>query len=107
MSIRFAALNSPVLVAGAGSALLVGLPFLQMAAALSAALLAVLKGSNAVAFIVNALSVSVPGRIDGAQDEAMRHGELNPTSETPLIGSDSAPSYLAARERSIVTPAGW
>jgi len=113
MSVRFAALNSPALVAGAGTALLVGLPFLQTAAASSAASLVALKGSNAVAFIVNAISVSVPGRIDEAQDQAMRQGALNPskptgapTSETPLTG-ESPPSYTAARVRSIVNPAGW
>lgn len=115
MSVRFAALNSPALVASAGTAMLVGLPFLQTAAASSAASLAVLKGSNAVAFLINAVSVSVPGRIDEAQDQAMRQGALNPskptgsvppTSETPLTG-ESPPSYTAARTRSIVNPAGW
>ena len=110
MSVRFASLNSPALVAGAGTALLVGLPFLQTVAASSAASLAILKGSNAVAFVLNAMSVSVPGRLDGAQDQEMRQGNLNPseppTSETPLVG-DSPPAYTAARTRSIVNPAGW
>jgi hypothetical protein len=88
--------------------MLLGLPFVTTAAASSGASLAVLKGSNAAAFIVNMISVSVPGRMDGAQDQAMRQGDLNPSSETPLTGGDSSrSSYLSSRARSIVTPAGW
>jgi hypothetical protein len=89
--------------------MLLGLPFVTTAAASSGASLAVLKGSNAAAFIVNMISVSVPGRMDGAQDQAMRQGDLNPSSETPLTGGDSSrpSSYVSSRARSIVTPAGW
>jgi hypothetical protein len=93
------------------------LPFLETALATTS--LAVLKGASATSFLVNTISVSVPGRIDEAQDQAMRQGALNPskptgeaaaaaaaaatTDETPLVGT----LYSAARTRSIVSPAGW
>lgn len=109
MSLKF--ISSPAVVAGAGAAILVGLPFLETALATTS--LAVLKGVNATSFLVNTISVSVPGRIDEAQDQAMRQGALNPskptgeaaaaTDETPLVGT----LYSSARTRSIVSPAGW
>jgi hypothetical protein len=102
--------SSPSVVAGAGAAMLVGLPFLDTALATTASL-SVLRGANATSFLVNVISVSVPGRIDEAQDQAMRQGNLNPskppgeavTDETPLVGT----LYSAARTRSIVNPSGW
>jgi hypothetical protein len=107
MSLKF--ISSPAVVAGAGAAMLVGLPFLETTLATTS--LAVLKGANATSFLVNAISVSVPGRIDEAQDQAMRQGAVNPskpsgeaaTDETPLVGT----LYSAARTRSIVSPSGW
>ena len=78
-------LNSPYLVAAAGTAVLVGLPTLE----LSAASLAVLKGANLLALMTNVFAVSVPGRLDGQQDQAMRSGDLNPStspsSSSPLV----------------------
>ena len=71
MSIRFASLNSPALVAGVGAAVVLGLPALEAVAASSAASLALLKSANALSFLVNAISVSIPGRIDEAHDDPL------------------------------------
>lgn len=74
MSLRFvSSLNSPPFVAAAGVAVLAGLPFVEAAAA-SGASLALLKGLNVAVFASNCAAVSVPGRIDGQQDVAMRKG---------------------------------
>lgn len=92
MSLRFlSGLNSPPLVAAAGSAIVLGLPALE----LSASSLAVLKGANLLAFVTNLVAVSVPGRMDGQQDQAMRSGDLNPakpnSNTTPLMNRDESP----------------
>ena len=86
MSLGFlSGLNSPPLVATAGAAILIGLPTLE----LTTASLAVLKGANVLAFVANLVAVSVPGRLDGPQDQAMRGGNLNPSK--PAASSESAP----------------
>ena len=103
-------MTSPSIVAGAGATMLVGLPFLETVLASTASLL-VICGANAMSFLLNVLSVSVPGHIDGPQDQAMRQGSLNPskppgevaTDETPLVGT----LYSAVRTRSIVYLSGW
>ena len=89
MSLRFpiTSMNSPPLVAAAGAAILIGLPGLELATTTS---LAVLKGANVLAFVTNLFAVSVPGRLDGPQNEEMRKGNLNPdkpaaTTTTPLV----------------------
>uniref|UniRef100_A0A7S1ZKK4 Uncharacterized protein n=1 Tax=Trieres chinensis TaxID=1514140 RepID=A0A7S1ZKK4_TRICV len=120
------ALNSPPLVAAAGLATLVGIPFVD-AAATSGASLALLKGANVVSFAANCAAVSVPGRIDERQDQEMRRGALNPTkpAATGQIRGDSTPgeatpladqehhtssyneNYSPARGRTLVSPSGW
>jgi len=62
------------------------------------------------AFGINVATVSVPGRLDGRQDAAMRSGDLNPSESTPLTtdsASAAADAYNASRTRSLVNPAGW
>ena len=89
MSLRFlTGLNSPPLVAAAGAAILIGLPSLE----LTTASLAVLKGANVLALVANLAAVSVPGRMDGPQDQAMRSGDLNPSkaATTPLVNRSSS-----------------
>lgn len=86
MSLSFlSAFNSPPLVASAGAAILIGLPTLE----LTTASLAVLKGANALAFVTNLVAVSVPGRLDGPQDQAMRGGNLNPSKPASSSSSTS------------------
>ena len=124
MSLRFvSSLNSPPFVAAAGVAVLAGLPFVEAAAA-SGASLALLKGLNVAVFASNCAAVSVPGRIDGQQDVAMRKGirlistSLNPRTNLPLlrarrlilrhrVGGDYTEIYSPAQGRSLVAPTGW
>ena len=98
MSLRFlSGLNSPPLVAAAGTAILIGLPSLELATAS----LAVLKGANALAFLTNLVAVSVPGRLDGPQDAAMRSGNLNPSKpgETAASSNSNTPLVNTPQER--------
>jgi hypothetical protein len=74
-----------------------------------------------LSFACNVTAVSVPGRLDGQQDERMRRGDINPSNTggdetTPLTSktrsdetaSDEADAAAAnLRLRSLVLPAGW
>eukprot|EP00980_Cylindrotheca_fusiformis_P010009 scaffold2214_cov139-Cylindrotheca_fusiformis.AAC.6 len=101
----FSALNKPPLVTAAGAALAVGVPMIPVGT-LS---LGALQAANVVAYCINVAAVSVPGRIDGSQDDKMRHGNMNPDSTTPLVegSSGSSDDALSNRERTILRPAGW
>jgi hypothetical protein len=135
MSLQFPSMllkNSPALVATAGVSILLGLPALEAAAASSTVSLAVLKGANCLAFLVNAASVSVPGRMDGQKAvipaksrDNINHknntgtGTTSTTEEgTPLVAGagntagetdtetdTDTPSVYGAR--SLVSPSGW
>lgn len=64
-----------------------------------------------ITFLV--VAVSVPGRLDGQQDDAMRKGDMNPTTNStakeddPLIKGTDAASYNLNRSRTLVNPSGW
>ncbi|KAL7476911.1 hypothetical protein ACHAW6_002738 [Cyclotella cf. meneghiniana] len=111
MSLR--SFNSPPLVAAAGISTLVGIPFLE--ALTFSASTAVLKGLNLTAFAANVVAVSIPGRLDGQQDAAMRSGNLNPAKPnaskpeegSPLIEESNASTYSLNRSRTLVNPRGW
>jgi hypothetical protein len=107
---------SPTLVAAAGGALVAGLPWAQTAAA--TAPLALLQVANLLAFGLNVAAVSVPGRIDGQQDDSMRQGDLNPSTEAappknetsllqPPTNRHYVETYSPARGRTLVSPSGW
>lgn len=92
------------------------LPFAQAAA--GTAPLTLLQVANVTAFALNCATVSVPGRIDGQQDEDMRRGALNPNKPTATRQSESAPlqeasrpaydrTYSTSRGRTMVSPSGW
>lgn len=124
MSLR--SLNSPPLVAMAGAGIAVGLPMLE-AALSSSASLTLLKSLNAAAFATNVIAVSVPGRLDGVQDDEMRRATVrrgNTNPEKPNNGTDAAGkkedsllvekdesfssfSLNQSRSRSLVSPSGW
>jgi len=114
MSLR--SLNSPPLVAIAGATLTIGLPMLD-AALSSSASLALLKSLNVAVFATNVIAVSVPGRLDGPQDEAMREGNINPTKhnatpsgdkeDSPLVGKGQSSAYTLNRSRTLINPSGW
>mmetsp|Transcript_11731 Transcript_11731/g.25319 ORF Transcript_11731/g.25319 Transcript_11731/m.25319 type:complete len:335 (+) Transcript_11731:138-1142(+) len=115
-------LNSPPLVAIAGAGIAVGLPMLE-AALSSSASLTLLKSLNAAAFATNVIAVSLPGRLDGPQDDEMRSGNLNPKKpndatssakkeDTFLVdkgesSSSSSAGYMLNRSRTLVNPSGW
>lgn len=106
-----ASLNKPPLVLATGVALAGGLPFALPTGAVS---LGLLQAANVLAFGANVAAVSVPGRLDGQQDERMRQGNLNPSNQrgesAPLRDDDDDTAAKAAaklRLRSLVLPAGW
>jgi hypothetical protein len=105
MSFRtLSALNSPVIVTAAGVAIAVGVPLIPTGA-LS---LGVLQVANILAFCTNVAAVSVPGRIDGAEDAKMRQGDPNPDSSTTrLIEENNTDDPNARRNRMLLRPAGW
>lgn len=110
LSTILASLNKPPLVLCSGLALAGGLSNMTVGPAISIGLL---QAANLLAFGINIAAVSVPGRLDGDQDERMRKGQVNPsntaTEATPLQQSSSPEAQAAAqlRLRSLVLPAGW
>lgn len=108
--------NSPPLVAATGVGVLVGLPFLDAVVSSGGMSLLALQGMNTGAFLLNMMAVGIPGRLDGRQDEEMRHGNINPgknassTEQTGLLAENrrnNLSAYDAARKRNLVNPAGW
>jgi len=113
-------LNSPPLVAMAGASVAVGLPMLE-AALSSSASLTLLKSLNVAAFATNVVAVSIPGRLDGQQDDEMRKGNLNPEKpnadnasikkeDSPLVENkdeSSSSPYSLNNSRTLVNPSGW
>ena len=95
---------SPPLVTFAGVATVAGLPALD--AILSTTSLKILKCINTAAFALNVGAVSVPGRLDGQQDDEMRKGELNPT-KPDASNSTASTVYGRNRSRTLVDPSGW
>jgi hypothetical protein len=77
----------PPFVAAAGAAVLAVLPLALAATATSSLIL--LKGANSVAFALNCAAVSVPGRIDGEQDQDMRSGALDPSKPAATHQSET------------------
>ena len=95
------ALNSPPLVAGAGTAILLGLPMLEAATGAGGVSLLALKALNVTAFGINVAAVSAPGRMDGQEQErALKQQDSS--------ADDSKPNaVMAMRERTLVAPSGW
>jgi hypothetical protein len=104
MSLRFSSL-SPALVSVAGGAVIAGLPYIKLAAAP----IGLLQGLNVAAFALNCFAVSVPGRIDGQEDQSMRAGNLNPNKPEleALLPREYAETYSPSRGRTLVSPSGW
>lgn len=108
-------LNNPPLVALAGATLSIGLPMLD-AALSSSASLTLLKSLNVAAFASNVIAVSLPGRLDGKEDQEMRRGNINPTKpdvttatneSTSFLKSESSSPYKLNPSRTLVNPSGW
>lgn len=117
MSFRDAltSLNAPPVVATAGVALFSGsMGFWlssheKMPATLSSN--SVLHSLNAMAFVVNVIAVSIPGRIDQQQQQQMlkQSGSQTDatTNDTKPNSSEMEKYYSPSRGRSLVTPSGW
>ncbi|GKY96961.1 hypothetical protein MPSEU_000655100 [Mayamaea pseudoterrestris] len=112
--------SNPSLTAAAGAAVLYGLPIahvnlsstlLPMGAASNAAL--PLFATNIISFVINCTTVSIPGRLDGADEASMRHGNANPSYADALKNDikDAVTGlhspYVKARDRSLITPSPW
>lgn len=96
---------SPPLVTLAGVATVAGLPALDALLSTGTSL-SVLKYINLAAFALNVGAVSVPGRLDGQQDNEMRKGELNPSKPDDNNATASG-VYGRNRSRTLVDPSGW
>lgn len=107
-------LNSPPIVAAAGAAAIIGLPF--AAPVVAAAPLALLRAMNIAAFGLNVAAVSVPGRLDSEVARQMldAEGDGAEGDGAPLVQGDSAragsaeaSAYTPTRGRTLVMPSGW
>lgn len=99
-------LNKPPLVLVTGVIIAAGAPLIPV----GARSLGMLQAANVISFIVNVASVSVPGRLDGAQQDAqVKQGILNPSSaeSSPLTATRSSNDDRSRRLRSFVQPSGW
>lgn len=102
MSLR-TAINSlsPPVVASAGIAVLAGMSWVPGAS------LTVLQSANVTAFALNCFTVSIPGRIDGTQDQEMRPGLLSRSDEAVYESPEYTNVYSPSRGRTMVAPSGW
>jgi hypothetical protein len=100
-----ASINKPPLVLATGVALATGLPAIP-AGSVS---LGLLQAANLLSFGINVAAVSVPGRLDGLQDDRMRQGNLNPGNqdEASPLQTEATSAAVKLRLRSLVLPAGW
>jgi hypothetical protein len=97
------ALNAPPLVTAAGAALFAALPFLDHISTILP--WSTLKVANTVAFGINVLAVSRPGRIDGQpQEQQHQDDEGNKDNDAPSEMDRLSPGRSG---RTLVAPAGW
>ena len=107
-------IDNPKLQVAAGASVLFGLPIAQVALSTTAPLAGGFTTAlplycvNILSFAINCTTVSVPGRLDGLKDAAMRKGDLNPSAHADDTAKKaSVDSYTRARDRSLITPSGW
>ena len=95
-------LNSPIVVLGSGTAVLLSLPTItSICAASGVSSLGLLQAANVVAFALNCAAVSVPGRVDGQAQNEMQGGKTNASDATYKT------IYSPNQGRSLIAPAGW
>ena len=89
MSFRgiLSSLNAPPVVTTVGILILVGFPFVPK----DVIPLRILQLANVVGFCINAVAVSVPGRIDGEQEVNLQGGDPDPNCTTPVMVSEITP----------------
>ena len=102
-------LNKPPIVASMGAVIALGFNLVSP----STWPLALLQTLNVVSFILNVVSVSVPGRIDSVRVREIRREPQGDSTlpavdeSAPLVAAYSRLSSLELRERSLVRPAPW
>jgi len=110
-----ASLNQPQLVVAAGSTLALGLPVLKGFVASSSSNLSKLACYNLLAFGINVVSVSIPGRLDGAEEIVSSAEEKKGDSNSNKSNDGKVDDTLLAvcknmvesRARQLINPAGW
>lgn len=124
-------ISSPKVVTVAGVSVLAGMPYIcDIVLTGGGVSLTTLQLINITAFAANVISVSIPGRIDGKEDDDMRSrasaalipkagGSTTSTSgtteygATPNVSSDGSANndystlYSPERGRTLVVPSGW
>ena len=98
--------NHPTLVVAAASAVAVGLPFATTLA--STAPLGVLQAVNVLAYAINCASVSVPGRVDGQEQNEMAQGKKKQELQSQEAADKTYENvYSPGKGRTLIAPAGW
>ena len=95
-------LNSPAMVASTAG--VVALVFPTVSAFCStAAPLSLLQAANAAAYALNCAAVSVPGRIDGQEQDDMARGRKKSDKDDSTYQA----IYSPGKGRTLLAPAGW
>ena len=113
--------QSPPLVMATGCAITAIGPLVSPLGGISS--LGLMQALNVLAFATNVAAVSVPGRLDGQQQNRMQSGNLNPKANetTSLLTSSPSsaqskkreedprqpPLSSSLRDRTLLLPAGW
>ena len=94
-------LNTPTTVAATASAVAVGLPFATAFCTTASVPLGLLQAANVAAYALNCAAVSVPGRLDGQEQDDMVGSKKDKDDATYKT------IYSPGQGRSLIAPAGW
>lgn len=100
-----AALNIPGLIASAGAAALAALPIAEQLVAADAIEWTTVRAATAIAYTVQIVAVSVPGRIDGEVAKAIEDERKGSASKS--TASKEGKNLSPGNGRTLVAPAGW
>jgi len=107
-------LNQPELVIAAGSTLALGVSILKGHVSSSSNNVATLGYYNILAFGVNVISVSIPGRLDDAEQIVMSEEAKKGDVDNSSVDSEEGDTILVvskrvveSRTRQLINPAGW
>jgi len=98
-------LNTPTTVAATASAVALGLPFATAFCTTASVPLGVLQAANVTAYAVNCAAVSVPGRLDGQEQDDMVGASKK--KENDKSDATYQTIYSPGQGRSLIAPAGW
>ena len=101
-------LNNPSLIASAGMGSLYALKTSQELISAGLIPLITLKRVNLIAYIIQTIAVSVPGRLDDEVAKAMMEEKSNgDKKESKGTISEASKAMLPGTGRTLVAPAGW